>query len=76
VDRVDGWEATRVLKADPATRNILVIAVTRHAEPVYHAQAVLAGCDLFVTKPSLPAEIAEHIVVMLNAATERQNADG
>jgi two-component system cell cycle response regulator DivK len=64
---MDGWEATRVLKADPATRDIVVIAVTGHAEPAYRARALEVGCDLVLTKPSLPSEITKHIIELLDA---------
>lgn len=54
----DGWEATRVLKADPATRDIVIVVVTGHAEASSKARATEAGCDAFLTKPCLPADIA------------------
>lgn len=48
---VDGWEATRQLKADPATAKIPVIALTAHAMAEDRAKAMAAGCDDFDTKP-------------------------
>jgi CheY-like chemotaxis protein len=48
---LDGWEATKQLKADPATARIPVIALTAHAMESDRQQALDAGCDDFDTKP-------------------------
>jgi CheY-like chemotaxis protein len=48
---VDGWEATRRLKSNPATRDIPVIAFSAHALAGEREKALAAGCDEFDTKP-------------------------
>lgn len=48
---VDGWEATRRLKADPQTKSIPVIALSAHALSGAREKALAAGCDEFDTKP-------------------------
>src|SRR5437763_9364875 len=48
---IDGWEATRRLKADPATSAIPIIALSAHALAGAREKALAAGCDEFDTKP-------------------------
>lgn len=59
---MDGLELTRRLKADPATRDIIVIAATAYAMKGDEERALAAGCDGYLTKPidtrALPARIA------------------
>lgn len=62
---VDGWEATRRLKADPVMKQIPVIALTAHAMPEDRDKALAAGCDDYDTKPVEIARIVEKIETML-----------
>lgn len=48
---IDGWEATKRLKADPVTAGIPVIALTAHAMAEDRARALSAGCDDYDSKP-------------------------
>jgi CheY-like chemotaxis protein len=48
---IDGWEATRQIKANPSTRQIPVIAITSHAMADDRRRALDAGCDDYDTKP-------------------------
>ena len=49
--RIDGYEATRRIKADPRFRNIPLVALSAHSMHGDRSRAMQAGCDEFVTKP-------------------------
>jgi two-component system cell cycle response regulator DivK len=56
---IDGWEATRRIKADPELQGIPVVALTSHAMADDRERALEAGCDAYETKPvELPSLLA------------------
>lgn len=68
---VDGWEATRRLKADARTRGIPVVALTGHAMAGHAESARAAGCDVVVTKPCLPQDLVSRIAEILDSPRKR-----
>jgi two-component system cell cycle response regulator DivK len=62
---LDGWEAARRLKAEPATKHIPVIALTAHAMTSDRDKAIAAGCDDFDTKPVELPRLLEKIKALL-----------
>lgn len=58
---IDGWEATRILKADETTLGIPIVALTAHAFESDRARAVEAGCDGYLVKPIEPRLVAEEV---------------
>jgi CheY-like chemotaxis protein len=58
---MDGWEATRRLKANGQTKHIPVVALTSHALAGFSDSAKKAGCDVFVTKPCLPDTLVDEV---------------
>lgn len=56
---LDGWEATRRLKAQTATAHIPIVALTGHAMEEHERRARDVGCDAFLRKPCLPNELLD-----------------
>ncbi len=66
--QVDGWEATRRLKADPATRRIPIIVLSAHAMTNDRDKALNAGGDEFDTKPVRFEPLLDKIEALLARA--------
>ncbi len=72
---LDGWEATRRLKADASTQHIPVIALTAHAMSGDREKALEAGCNDYDTKPVELPRLLLKIETLLRGAGEREIAD-
>ena len=59
--KMDGWEATRRIKADEGTRQIPIIAVTAHALDDDREKATQVGCDGYLAKPVAPRRVVEEV---------------
>ncbi|GEM_PF-313499 len=58
---IDGWEATQVLKHDPETRQIPIIALTAHALASDRERAMEVGCDGYLAKPCEPRAVVAEV---------------
>jgi CheY-like chemotaxis protein len=67
---LDGWEATRILKKDPATSHLMVVALSAHALSAEGDRARAAGCDGFIAKPCLPHDLVDQITEILKLQSE------
>ena len=63
---IDGWTATKLLKADARTQNIPVIALTGHVLDDSDERARAAGCDGYLPKPCLPPDVEKGIRRLLS----------
>jgi two-component system cell cycle response regulator DivK len=69
---LDGWQATRQLKSNPATQHIPILALTAHAFDDARQQAKSVGCDGFVTKPCLPDDLVTQVRATLEGGKKRK----
>jgi two-component system cell cycle response regulator DivK len=63
---VDGWEATRRLKSNPATKTIPIIALSAHAMSGSREKALAVGCDEFNTKPVDFEQLIKKVQLLAN----------
>ena len=69
---LDGWQATKALKANPATKHIPILALTAHAFDDARQEARSAGCDGFVTKPCLPDDLVAQVRATLDTGRKKK----
>jgi two-component system, cell cycle response regulator DivK len=65
---MDGWEATKVLKSDPKTASIHIVALTAHALHSDRLRAAEVGCDGYIAKPVLPRVVLSEVRQRLGLA--------
>lgn len=73
---IDGLEATRMLKADPATAAIPIVALTAHTAGEDRAAAAEAGCEAFLSKPVEPQRVAAEVQRILANGGAADEASG
>ncbi|MFL5538550.1 MAG: response regulator [Longimicrobiaceae bacterium] len=67
---IDGWEATRILKSEPGTAHIPIIALTAHALATDRAKANEVGCDGYLAKPCEPRRVVAEVERFIGAGRE------
>ena len=67
---MDGWEATRRLKADERTKDVPIIVVTGHVVAERLREASEAGADVVLAKPLLPTQLLEKIMPFLEIPSD------
>lgn len=70
--KLDGWQATRLLKASPQTRSIPIIALTAHAMVGDRGKATEAGCDDYDSKPIELPRLLGKIELLLSKAQRHE----
>ncbi|HEX8905519.1 MAG TPA: response regulator [Longimicrobiaceae bacterium] len=69
---IDGWEATRILKSEPGTSHIPIIALTAHALATDRAKAAEVGCDGYLAKPCEPRRVVAEVQRFIGEGSERE----
>ena len=71
---LDGWTATKLLKADPATRDVPILILTAHVFAEHRLRAEEVGADGFIGKPCMPDELAREVSAVLSRWRSRSNS--
>lgn len=74
IPKVDGWEATRELKADDSTSDIPIIALTAHALDEDRRRAERVGCDGYLAKPVEPRRVVKEVERFIGPAPDSAEA--
>jgi len=69
---IDGWEATRILKAGDGTSHIPIIALTAHALATDRAKATEVGCDGYLAKPCEPRRVVAEVEKFVGSSSEAE----
>ncbi|HEY2378968.1 MAG TPA: response regulator [Gemmatimonadaceae bacterium] len=72
IPKIDGWEVTRILKADPATSSIPIVALTAHALASDRERANEIGFDGYISKPAEPRLVLAEVERRLGKASAPQ----
>jgi two-component system, cell cycle response regulator DivK len=73
---IDGWEATEILKADPVTSAIPILALTALAGDEHRQRARDVGCDGFLAKPVEPRRVVREVARFLEQAEPASATEG
>lgn len=68
--KLDGWEATAEIKADPNLRHIPIIVITAHTRPEDRERAFEVGCSAFLIKPVEPRRVLDEVQKFIGPATD------
>ncbi len=69
---IDGWQATQILKKDPTTKRIPIIALTAHALTSDREKALEVGCDGYLAKPCEPRAVVAEVQKFLEMEDEQR----
>lgn len=71
---LDGWEATRILRADPRTRDIPIVVLTGNAQPEQKQRAHECGATCVLTKPCAPKDLVTALETVMGDSKARRRA--
>lgn len=70
IPQIDGWQATQILKADPSTSSIPIVALTALASPEDRRLSLDVGCDGFLAKPVEPRKVVAEVERFIGAPAQ------